>query len=107
MLHRDSRLLVVSKPAFLRMSGDFVDTVAHRLQTEHGLDSDTLKPVHQLDYATSGVLVTALSKQAAAACTSLFQERLSKKGYVAIVELDRRAKGEVCPVSLDPNSRPV
>lgn len=92
LLYRDPKLLAVSKPAFLRMGGEFSDTVSSRLKAEHGLTDATIKTVHQLDYATSGVLVTATQKQSAAVLTSLFQERLSKKAYVALVELPDSGK---------------
>ena len=42
--------------------------------------------VHQLDYATSGVLCFALNKKAAGAAGKLFQRRLAQKCYLALVE---------------------
>ncbi|KAI7871423.1 pseudouridine synthase [Spinellus fusiger] len=42
--------------------------------------------VHQLDYATSGIYVLALTKKAAAAASKLFQERAVKKTYLALVQ---------------------
>ena len=41
--------------------------------------------VHQLDYATSGVLCVALNRKAAKAASTLFQKRLVSKIYLALV----------------------
>ena len=41
--------------------------------------------VHQLDYATSGVLCVALSKKAAGAAGKLFEQRRTSKLYLALV----------------------
>jgi len=46
---------------------------------------DTVRFCHQLDNATSGVLVAASSKQAAGAAAKLFRERKARKSYLAIV----------------------
>jgi 23S rRNA-/tRNA-specific pseudouridylate synthase/isopenicillin N synthase-like dioxygenase len=43
------------------------------------------RPVHQLDFATSGVLCVALSKKAAAAASRLFESRQTSKLYLALV----------------------
>ena len=42
--------------------------------------------VHQLDFATSGLLCVALSKKAAAAAGRLFEKRLVSKLYLALVD---------------------
>ena len=44
-----------------------------------------LYPVHRLDVGTEGVLVFAITKEAATGLASQFQNRLVKKTYVAIV----------------------
>lgn len=44
-----------------------------------------LKNVHQLDYATSGIYVQALTRKAAGAASQLFAKRLVTKTYLAIV----------------------
>ena len=44
-----------------------------------------LRHCHQLDYATSGVMLYATSKKAAAAAQICFQERRVQKEYVALV----------------------
>lgn len=44
-----------------------------------------LFPVHRLDRATSGILLFALSPEAAAAVATQFERRLIKKDYLAVV----------------------
>lgn len=46
---------------------------------------DTVRFCHQLDNATSGVLVAASNKRAAGAAAKLFRERKASKTYLAIV----------------------
>lgn len=46
---------------------------------------DTVRFCHQLDNATSGVLVAASNKRAAGAAAKLFRERKAKKTYLAVV----------------------
>eukprot|EP00921_Rhytidocystis_pertsovi_P026742 GHVQ01043120.1.p2 GENE.GHVQ01043120.1~~GHVQ01043120.1.p2 ORF type:complete len:387 (+),score=56.79 GHVQ01043120.1:1579-2739(+) len=49
------------------------------------VEDDRVRFCHQLDYATSGILVMGLSRRDAAACQQLFQERKAKKLYSAIL----------------------
>ncbi|CBH11792.1 hypothetical protein, conserved [Trypanosoma brucei gambiense DAL972] len=58
-----------------------------------------VKFVHQLDYATSGVLCIAFSKEMAARLAHCFEMRTAKKAYVAVLH------GSVSPLSSTiPNS---
>ena len=55
----------------------------------HLVDKKTafgFRHVHQLDYATSGLLTVALTKKAAAAAGRLFEKRLVSKLYLALVD---------------------
>ncbi|KAL7481964.1 hypothetical protein ACHAW6_007643 [Cyclotella cf. meneghiniana] len=49
------------------------------------LKDDPFRIVHQLDYATSGILLYARNKCAASIACRSFQERQTKKEYVAVV----------------------
>ena len=49
------------------------------------LKDDPFRTVHQLDYATSGVLLLAKNRKAAGTACISFQERRAKKTYVAVV----------------------
>jgi len=83
VLYEDERLLVLNKPAGLPVQGG--------AGVKTSLDSlleETYKPrpllVHRLDKDTSGVIVTAKTKESAAACVALFAGRGLKKRYVAL-----------------------
>ena len=56
-----------------------------KLSTHNDLKDNIIRTTHQLDYATSGVLLMAKSKKAAGTACSAFQNRLAKKEYLAIV----------------------
>ena len=105
--------LALDKPADLRMDGNFPATV-HKLLTywypppslqpiraqsnkeswlkevakyhRHSDHPDNeLRPCHQLDYATSGVLLIARSRKAASVTRKLFEERKTNKAYLALL----------------------
>jgi len=83
VLYEDDRLLILNKPAGLPVQGG--------AGVKASLDSlleETYKPrpllVHRLDKDTSGVIVTAKTKESAAACSALFAGPGLKKRYVAV-----------------------
>lgn len=99
---------VLSKPADVRMDGDFSVTVeklllSWRLPSIQGVQN--IKWVHQLDYATSGCLCVALTRKAAAAASLAFEQRDVKKQYLALVyghlDLDRWPLAEGAPERID------
>ena len=57
-----------------------------KLHKHNDLKDNELRPCHQLDYATSGVLLLARTSQAANKARIIFQERSAVKTYVAVVE---------------------
>jgi 23S rRNA-/tRNA-specific pseudouridylate synthase len=69
------------------MDGDFNVTI-QKLLLQWIPDStlDCIKWVHQLDYATSGVLCVARNKDAAAIASSSFANRCTNKQYIAILQ---------------------
>jgi 23S rRNA-/tRNA-specific pseudouridylate synthase len=69
-----------------------------QLHKHNHLPDNELRPVHQLDYATSGVLCIARTNPAAAAATVIFEERTATKTYTAIVE------GHMPDISEQPSS---
>lgn len=88
VLYRDSDFLAVDKPADVRMDGaEFAVTMERLIAARYG-DPESLRwrHTHQLDYATSGVLLYASSAAAAAAATLAFSERRTGKTYAALVE---------------------
>lgn len=88
VLHRCQDYLVIDKPCDLRLDGDHEQTVEKQVM----LDVPTLprdqklRWVHQLDYATSGVLCIALTKPGAARASKLFAARLTSKIYLALLQ---------------------
>jgi 23S rRNA-/tRNA-specific pseudouridylate synthase len=113
ILHDCDKYLVLNKPPDLRMDGPQPATVhklvtyyypppslllgigtrdkksliqrIEKLDTHASLADNIIRPTHQLDYATSGVLLMAKSKAAAAVACRAFEDRSTKKEYLAIV----------------------
>ncbi|MBI3726488.1 RluA family pseudouridine synthase [bacterium] len=91
VIHEDAAILVVDKPAGLpvkarlKLAGDDAVSAARRLLVEMGKDASFLGTPHRLDRATSGVLVFALTKEAARALSGAFASRKTKKTYLAWV----------------------
>jgi len=108
ILSEDDNYVAIAKPADLRMDGSCSVTVQklmlswyptpillERLQSDinyieqlskwSDLPDNILRPCHQLDYATSGVLLFAKTKAAAAAAGKSFCERYTHKFYTAVV----------------------
>ncbi|CAM9187492.1 unnamed protein product, partial [Laminaria digitata] len=75
------------------MTGDFNVNVEKLIR--HwcpAVEGKELKWVHQLDFATSGVLCVALHRDAAARACEAFRERRAQKTYLAVVEGDVNAE---------------
>ena len=90
-LHYSSDYLFVFKQHDLHMD-HAEDAVTLATQLNHCFPqlADTkcrfgFRHVHQLDYATSGVLCVALNKKAAGNAGRLFEQRLTSKFYLALV----------------------
>jgi 23S rRNA-/tRNA-specific pseudouridylate synthase len=88
-LHACADFLCVDKPHDVRMDGAAFPCTMEKLVAHHfPLGPSTSKfyrHVHQLDYATSGALLYATTSEAAAAAALLFQERRTRKEYLAVV----------------------
>ena len=99
LIHEDAELLVFNKPTGLAVQGGRGLT-----QSLDGLlvafaKSNGKKPrlVHRLDRGTSGLIIVARTKPAAAFLSKEFSERRTKKTYLALVEgdLPQAEKGEI------------
>ena len=112
-VYTDEDYLVINKPFNIRMDGDYPITLEKLMPLSFPIPAITESPTittttldtnstgintnsrsssrlyyhhcHQLDYATSGCLLYAKSSDAAAAATLLFEERKTKKEYLALV----------------------
>ena len=69
----------------LNSTGDTEVVIGNDGSSASKIEDVKLHFVHQLDYATSGVLCIALNSEAAAKGSCLFSQRRVKKKYVAIV----------------------
>jgi tRNA pseudouridine32 synthase/23S rRNA pseudouridine746 synthase len=88
VVHRDERLVVVDKPAFLSSipRGRHVrQSVVVRLRAE--LDLPELSPLHRLDRVTSGLLMLATEQRWRGPYQSLFEDRAVHKTYWALAPL--------------------
>ena len=85
ILYEDRDMLVVNKPSgLLSVPGrtpDLFDSILSRAREAHG----NAQAVHRLDLGTSGVLVVALRRKAEAALRQQFQDRRTRKTYLAVV----------------------
>src|SRR5437762_11932042 len=87
LIHEDAHILVFNKPAGLAVQGG--SGVARSLEDLLGAfaKSNGKRPrlVHRLDRETSGVIIAARTKPAAAFFSELFSSRYVYKTYLAIV----------------------
>lgn len=85
VLHRDERLVVVDKPAFLSTiprGNHVMQSVVVRLRAELGLPE--LSPVHRLDRITSGVLMLATEQRWRGPYQVMFEHGTVRKAYRAL-----------------------
>ena len=85
ILYRSAALVAVDKPSGLAVHRGQSHDRFHALQLVRDSVGAYVYPVHRLDRATSGVLVFALSAEAARALGSAFEQGTVKKRYVALV----------------------
>ena len=88
VLHIDESYVVIDKPHGVRLDGDHPVTIEKLLSVWLPYlfpVGNTIRFVHQLDYATSGCLCIALNRAAASAACKLFEERKVLKTYEALV----------------------
>jgi len=86
IIHEDRDMVVVSKPSgLLSVPGrtpDLFDSVLSRVREIH----PGAQAVHRLDLGTSGVLAVATRRKAEAILRQQFQDRLTRKIYLARVQ---------------------
>lgn len=95
LLWVDDHVVVADKPSGLlvhRGWDDDDDVAMFRVRDALGRH---VYPVHRLDRGTSGALVLALDKEAAAALAHAFEEGRVKKDYLALVRGEPPAEGVV------------
>ena len=83
----DANYCLLNKPAHVRMTGNFKITVEKLLlYWIKGVEVKDLKWIHQLDYATSGILCVGLNRKAAALASCAFASRTVQKQYLAVLQ---------------------
>lgn len=98
LLHEDKKVFVFNKPAGLAVQGGsglsrHVDKMLEALRNKKG---EKPRLVHRLDRDTSGVLVVARTRGAAAALTKAFRLRETTKTYWAICKgVPGKPKGRI------------
>jgi 23S rRNA-/tRNA-specific pseudouridylate synthase len=93
-------VIVVNKPCNVCIDGDDKNTVVKSLRALMPSAGSVLQFCHQLDSATSGCLAFGTSKGAVAAVQSLFEMRLARKVYLALVEGHVLSSSSACPESV-------
>ncbi|KAE8879373.1 hypothetical protein PF003_g36555 [Phytophthora fragariae] len=84
VLVRDQHFVVLNKGPDERMDGAFDVTIEKALARDFP-DVSKFRWIHQLDFATSGVLVVGATKEATATGCRLFREKQVQKEYLAVV----------------------
>ena len=117
MVHEDTRLLALNKPAGLLVSPDRYDPRRPNLMTlmQAGVASGRpwatargltyLGNAHRLDFETTGVLLLAKDKPALVTVANHFGSEVPQKTYVALVTGNPAADTFECNLSLKPDVR--
>jgi len=97
ILYRDDDYIAVDKPAGLQVHRSWISEeneqfLLQRLRDQIGRRVYT---IHRLDRPTSGVILFALSSEAARAMCSVFEERRVEKFYLAVVRGYSDAEGHI------------
>lgn len=109
VVFEDDFLAVINKSPGIEVSGNKFKTVENALSGSlaPSTQPDALpwpRPVHRLDYSTSGLLVVAKTASAQVFLGKAFEERRVKKRYCAIVSGKLRSPGKV---DLPTNGQPA
>jgi len=90
IIFEDEHIAVINKPAGIEVSGNKYYSIQNALVSNisKSVEPDALawaKPVHRLDYPTSGLLLIAKTRSALVSLGKQFENRLVKKRYRALV----------------------
>ena len=99
ILFEDDFLAIIYKPAGILVSGNKFVTIANGLtqnlkKSKHA-DAVKPKPVHRLDYPTSGLLMVGKTSAAITKLSELFKNKEIRKTYFAITIGKMKSKGIV------------
>jgi RluA family pseudouridine synthase len=106
ILYQDKDIIVLNKPSGVSVTKDrkgspqLLDLMKHRIDTDC-----RLRLVHRLDKDTSGLLLLAKTKQAQTKYCRMFEERLIRKTYLAIVRGDVTQTSGTIDLPLMPDAK--
>lgn len=99
ILYEDDYMAVINKPAGIQVSGNSFATIdnalTQNLQRSSQKDAVTPRPVHRLDYPTSGVLLIGKTSSCIQQLNQLFEDKKIRKTYHAVTIGKMESKGEV------------
>lgn len=99
VVFEDEHLAVINKPAGILVSGNTFKTISNALSSNLKKstcpDSVTPKPVHRLDFGTTGLLLVGKTSSDILALSKLFENRQIAKTYIAVTIGKMKRKGSV------------
>ncbi|GAB9468223.1 Rna pseudouridylate synthase-like protein [Globisporangium polare] len=84
VVSKDAHYLVLNKGADVRLDGDFQVTIEKALARDYP-EVEKFRWIHQLDFATSGLMCVGVDRDATALACRLFREKRVQKEYLAVV----------------------
>ncbi|WP_317162715.1 RluA family pseudouridine synthase [Winogradskyella endarachnes] len=88
VIFEDDYLAVIHKPAGILVSGNHFKTIANaliqNLEPSSLPDATKPQPVHRLDYATTGILLTGKTSTSIRTLNKLFETKQIRKTYFAV-----------------------
>lgn len=99
VLFEDDYLAAIHKPAGILVSGNSFKTIAHalpqNLYRSSLPDAAAPQPVHRLDYATTGILLTGKTSECIRTLNELFENKEVQKLYYAITIGEMPVQGTI------------
>jgi len=99
VLFEDDHLAIINKPPGILVSGNSFKTIANALEQNltksSQQDAVTPKPVHRLDYPTTGVLLIGKTSSSIIALNKRFENKEISKTYIAITIGQMAFKGTI------------
>ena len=99
VLFEDDYLAIIHKPAGILVSGNKFITIANgltqNLKKSNQFDALKPKPVHRLDYPTSGLLLVGKTSASIQNLNKLFENKKIEKTYFAVTIAKMKSKGSI------------
>lgn len=99
ILFEDEYLALIQKPPGILVSGNSFKTIqnalSQNLQISNLPDASTPKPVHRLDFATTGILLIGKTNSSIRLLNKLFEKQEVHKIYYAITIGEMNSEGEI------------